>query len=156
MSDSGTDVFGTGGGAPGNGGAVARPVPDEDSAAYWTALRDHRILLQRCSRCAETRFPRMPGCPRCGSADSSDIEARGTGTVYSWVVVHRPLGGLTTEQLPRTIVTVQLDEGCRMLGRLLKRGDDEGPAVRVDLPVEAVFVDHAGWTEMAFTPAGQR
>lgn len=132
------------------GGAVSRPVPDEDSAEYWAALRDHRILLQRCTECGETRFPRMPGCPQCGSAGFQDVEVRGDGKVYSWIVIHRPLGGLTSEQLPRTIVTVQLDEGCRILGRLVA-----STGARVDLPVEAVFVDHDDWTELAFAPTGR-
>lgn len=135
--------------------AVSRPVPDEDSAEYWAALRDHRILLQRCSSCNEIRSPRMPGCPRCGSSSFQDVQVRGTGAIYSWVVIHRPLGGLTEEQLPRTIVTVELDEGCRVLGRLI-RDADEQPGVGIDLPVEAVFVDHDDWTELAFATVRQR
>jgi uncharacterized OB-fold protein len=132
--------------------AVSPPVPDEDSAEYWSALRDHRIRLQRCTACGETRAPRMPGCPQCGSDGFDDVEVPGTGKVYSWVVIHRPLGGLTAEQLPRTIATVELDEGCRILGRLVGAGEEIG----VDLPVAPLFFDHDGWTELAFTPAGQR
>jgi uncharacterized OB-fold protein len=135
--------------------AVSRPVPDEDSAPYWAALRDHRILLQRCMSCGETRAPRMPGCPQCGSESCEDVQVRGTGTIYSWVVIHRPLGGLTTDQLPRTIVTVELDEGCRVLGRLVHEAD-AAAAVGIDVPVEAVFVDQDGWTELAFALVGQR
>jgi uncharacterized OB-fold protein len=135
--------------------AVSRPVPDEDSGEYWDALRNHRILLQRCTRCGETRFPRMPGCPQCGSDDSQDVEVRGTGKVYSWIVIHRPLGGLSPEQLPRTIVTVELDEGCRLLGRLVDRLVN-GAGVGADVPVEPVFVDHEGWTELAFALSGER
>ncbi len=134
--------------------AVSRPVPDEDSAVYWAALRDRRILVQRCTQCGETRSPRMPGCPQCGSAGAEDVEVRGTGRVYSWVVIHHPLGGLGPDQLPRTIVTVELDEGCRMLGRLVASAGEE-PVLTIDLPVEAVFVEQDGWTELAFAPAGR-
>ena len=133
------------------GSAVSMPAPDEDSAAYWAALREHRILLQQCASCGEIRSPRMPGCPQCGSADFSDVDVRGTGSIYSWVVVHRPLGGIPAEQLPRTIVTVELDEGCRLLGRLV--GADAAGPIGIDVPVEAVFVDHDGWTELAFALA---
>jgi uncharacterized OB-fold protein len=135
--------------------AVSRPAPDEDSADYWAALQTHRILLQQCTQCGETRFPRMPGCPQCGSAAAQDVEVSGSGTVYSWVVIRRPLGGLTSEQLPRTIVTVELDEGCRVLGRLVD-GSNEPAGLAIDLPVEAVFVDHDGWTELAFARTGLR
>jgi hypothetical protein len=56
--------------------------------------------------------------------------------------------GLTADQLPRTILTVELDEGCRVLGRLVPGVDD--PQLGPDLPVEAVFIDQDGWTELAF------
>ncbi len=123
------------------------PSVDEDSAPFWSALREHRIVLQRCAQCGEVRFPRMPGCPRCGSSASDDIAATGHGRIYSWIVVHRPLGSIPEEALPSTIATVELAEGCRVLGRLL-RGE-----AAVDYPVTACYVDHDSWTELAFAPA---
>jgi uncharacterized protein len=137
--------------ASGAAGAPSLPVPlpDEDSAPYWAALREHRIVLQRCASCGEIRAPRMPGCPQCGSEHFSEVAVRGTGTIYSWVVIHRPLGGLTADQLPRTILTVELEERCRVLGQLVT-GVDDPPQLGPDLPVEAVFLDHDGWTELAF------
>jgi hypothetical protein len=119
------------------------PAIDDDSAPFWTALRQRRIELQKCSECKEIRFPPMPGCPRCGSPDAEQVIATGRGRVYSWIVVHRALGTITEEMVPRTIATVELDEGCRVLGRI--SGD-----ARADLPVTASYVDHDGWTELTF------
>lgn len=127
------------------------PVPDLDSEPFWRGLREHRIDLQQCGRCREVRFPPMPGCPRCGSPDSVHVSAGGRGRVYSCVVVHRPLGTFTDAELPATIATVELDEGCRVLGRLLL--DVHEPAVGgalIGQPVAACFVDHESWTELAF------
>ncbi len=126
------------------------PVPDEDSAPYWAGLREHRLELQRCDACAEVRFPRMPACPRCGSPEWSAYEASGAGRVYSWIVVHRPLPPFEVADLPVTIATVELDEGCRMLGRLVS-----GEAA-VDVRVSADFVDHADRTELVFRAADDR
>src|SRR6185503_472252 len=72
---------------------VAPPVPtmDEHSAPYWAALAERRILIQRCASCGRQRFPRLPACPYCGTPGGDDLEVAGTGTVYSFVRVHRAL-----------------------------------------------------------------
>ena len=127
---------------PGSSG----PVVDDDSAPFWHALRAHRIALQKCCNCGEIRFPPMPGCPHCGSDTAEHVTAGGGGRIYSWIVVHRPLGTITEAEVPCTIATVELDEGCRVLGRF-------SGAARIDLPVKASYVDHGDWTELAFVPA---
>ena len=127
---------------------MSGPVADEDSAPFWDALRGHRILLQQCAGCSEIRFPPMPGCPHCGSGDWEHVSASGRGRVYSWIVVHRPLGTITEADLPCTLATVELDEGCRVLGRLT--GD-----ASIDLRVSATYVDHDDWTELAFAPVSR-
>jgi len=125
--------------------APARPQPDEDSAPFWAAAREHRIVLQQCQQCGEIRFPPMPGCPNCGSPDFGELESRATGRIYSWIVVHRALAGLGPDDVPRTIATVELDEGCRVIGRVAGGGE---PAI--DQRVRPVFIDHDDWTEIAF------
>jgi uncharacterized OB-fold protein len=132
-----------------NGVAAARPapVPDEDSAAFWQGLREHRIYVQKCTQCGEVRFPPMPGCPQCSSSGFETLLVTGTGSVYSWIVVHRPIGSLTEAELPCSFVTIELDEGCRMLGRL-----DSALPPRIGQRVTALFVDHPSWTELAFVP----
>ena len=123
---------------------TSTPRTDEDSAAYWAGLREQRILLQRCAVCSEMRFPRMPACPNCGSPEWSEQEVSGSGRVYSWIVVHRPLPPFEQADLPCTLATVELDEGCRVLGRLVS-GD-----ARPDLRVRAEFCAHEDWTELVF------
>jgi uncharacterized OB-fold protein len=125
--------------------SMTAPVADEDSAPFWEALRGHQVLLQQCGNCSEIRFPPMPGCPKCGSGVWANVTASGLGRIYSWIVVHRPLGTITEAELPCTLATVELDEGCRVLGRFT--GD-----AAVDVRVSARFVDHKEWTELAFVP----
>lgn len=76
--------------------------------------------------------------------------ASGRGHIYSWIVVHRPLGAFVEEDLPAVLATVELAEGCRVLGRL------EGPGrPAADVAVTAMFVDRGTWTELAFEVAGE-
>jgi uncharacterized protein len=124
------------------------PVVDEDSRAYWDGLRAHRVVVQRCAACGRTRFPPMPSCPSCGTPGAEQIEAGGSGFVYSFVRVHRAFSRDHAADVPYTVVVVELDDGCRVLGRI----EDHGPAAIGDR-VNAAYLDHATWTELCFRRA---
>jgi uncharacterized protein len=91
----------------------------------------------------------MPGCPNCGSPDFDQVESAGTGGIYSWIIVHRALAGLGPDDVPRTIATVELDEGCRVIGRVVGGGEPG-----IDKRVRPAFIDHDEWTEIAFELGG--
>jgi uncharacterized OB-fold protein len=124
------------------------PAIDEDTTAFWKALARHVIELQRCATCGEVRFPPMPACPGCAGLEFECIEASGRGDIYSWITVRRPLGSIAEEELPYTIATVELEEGCRMVGKVAR-----GAVPSIGDPVVAHYVDHSGWTEIGFAPA---
>lgn len=91
----------------------------------------------------------MPSCPYCAARGSEHLEAAGTGSVYSWIVVRRAFNPAFAGDVPYVIATIDLDEGCRILARL-----DAEPAF--ELPVKASYIRHDGWTELRFTSgAGQ-
>ena len=135
---------------PGSAPWVVRAAPDvdADSAPWWAALRAGRVALQRCTACGRVRFPPMPGCPHCGATGFEEIEGSGAGTIYSWVRVHRTADERFAADVPYTIAAVDLDEGCRMFGRL------EPPAEpSIGARVGFAFVDHGDWTELRFAGA---
>jgi uncharacterized OB-fold protein len=126
-----------------------RPEPDQESGPYWDGLGRHRVVLQRCPACGAVRFPPMPTCPRCAAEGGSPVESPATGVVYSFVRVHRAFSAEHAADVPYTVAVVELDEGCRMLGRIAGGrpagvGDRVGPA----------FADHDGWTELQFRVDG--
>ena len=134
------------------------PVADRESAPFWDGLAARRIMVQACRACGRHRFPRMPSCPYCGQPGGTDVVVPGTGRVYSWVRVHRLLsagaggsgsgsGSADDAELPYAVVTVTLDTGPRIVGRL-----EPADRATVDLPVRPLFVDHDGWTELRFQP----
>ncbi|MEW9517416.1 bifunctional MaoC family dehydratase N-terminal/OB-fold nucleic acid binding domain-containing protein [Streptomyces tubercidicus] len=67
-----------------------RPVINRDNAGFWEGVREHRLLIQRCTGCRTLRFPWLPGCNTCGSPEWDTVEASGAGTVFSYVVMHHP------------------------------------------------------------------
>jgi len=107
---------------------------DADSAAWWEALAAGRLELPVCSSCGRRWFPPAPTCPYCGATHPSLIAASGLGKVYSWVVVHKAFDPVFANDVPYVILTVDLDEGARVVGRLLGPRD----ALRADARVRAV------------------
>lgn len=123
--------------------APTAPVPDHDSRAFWSELRAHRIILQRCAGCDRRRFPAMPSCPYCAHPEWRSEEIAGTGTVFSYIVVHRTFDTAFTEDVPYTVATVDLDGGGRIAARMTG-------TPTIGAPVEPAFVDHSEWTELRF------
>jgi hypothetical protein len=122
----------------------AAPAADLDSRFHWEGLAAHRVLLQCCGECGRLRFPAMPTCPYCACPESEVRQVAGEGTIYSWIVVHRAFAPEFASQVPYTLVTVTLDEGCRIVGRLQSGTPAFGARVH------PVFHDHPEWTELRF------
>ena len=101
-----------------------RPAITHDNQFFWEGLAQRRLLIQRCTGCGRLRHPPGPMCPACHSLAWSPVEASGRGTVYSYAVVHQPR--LPGFRYPLTVLTVELEEGTRLVANLL--ATDEEPA----------------------------
>ncbi|MFG3282672.1 bifunctional MaoC family dehydratase N-terminal/OB-fold nucleic acid binding domain-containing protein [Streptomyces sp. NPDC048111] len=112
-----------------------RPVVNRDNAGFWAGVAEHRLLIQRCEDCAELRFPWLPGCPGCGSARWDTIDAAGSGTVYSYVVMHHP--PFPAFDPPYAVGLVELAEGVRIISNVIGVPPDE---VRIGMPVRLAFL----------------
>jgi hypothetical protein len=106
---------------------------DPDSRFYREGLAAGRILLQQCGACGRIRFPPLPTCPYCASRDAAIVESAGTGRVYSWVGVRVAMTPASSGDVPYAVAVVELDEGCRVLGRMR-----ELDGVACEMPVQAV------------------
>jgi uncharacterized OB-fold protein len=94
------------------------PLRDLDNESFWEGTTRSELRLQRCTACDRHRFPPMLSCPYCGELRSEVSVSLGCGVLYSYVVAHHAFSSAFTKDVPYTIGTVDLDEGCRMLGRL--------------------------------------
>ena len=132
---------------------MMRPAVSRDTEFFWDGVNAHELRIQRRPDGA-LQHPPVPAIWQDKEAPVDYVVARGTGTVFSYVVHHAPqVPGRT---LPFVIALVELDEGVRMLGEL--RGADPA-AVEIGMPVRATFIDFpAGesgpaWTLYAWEPA---
>jgi len=114
------------------------PAPDEVTAPWWEATREHRLLLQTCARCARVQHPPRALCVHCGSDEPDWSASGGRGAVDSFTVVHRaPRPDLA---VPYVIARVRLAEGAVLLTRLQEREPD---AWRIGDPVRVAWADLA-------------
>ena len=95
------------------------PVIDPDSAPYWRAAKEHRLLLKRCSSCDRAHFYPRELCPHCHSDAVEWFEAQGTGSVYSYTIARRPAGPAFKPDAPYVVAIVELDEGARMMTNIV-------------------------------------
>jgi hypothetical protein len=121
------------------------PLIDADSIGFWEATREGRIALCRCTECG-TWLPRpVERCTRCGGP-AAFSEVAGTGTVYSFIVVHHATVPAFASLVPYVIALVEFDEGPRLPGILL---GEHGPGVAIGQRVRAELTDVPGAEDRA-------
>jgi len=132
------------------------PVPDERSAGYWSACARHVLALARCANCGHRAMPPDVVCTNCWSSTPDFVfePVSGRGVVRSWTVLHDSFLPGFEDDLPFTLVDVELDDqpGLRMIGRLLV----EGPVLpHLGQRVAVAFEDLApGVALPGFVPEG--
>jgi len=129
-------------------GQRARPQPTPETQHFWDGTKSGELRLQRCNSCHKVYFPPRPFCPACASRDVGVFKASGKGRLYSYVIHHRPVPGVTP---PYAIAVVELDEGPRMMTNIV---DCDLDAVRIGQSVRLVFKPSDGGAPVPmFTPA---
>ncbi len=114
---------------------MIHPAPSPETAPFWAAAREHRLVLPRCVECRRWRHPQAPGCP-CGAAETEWEPASGRARLVSYTVVRRAAHPALATELPYTLLLVELDEGPRLVSGLAGDGHrlqvDDRLAIRFD------------------------
>lgn len=129
-----------------------RPAPTPVSAPFWAALREERVVLQRCDDCGRWVYYPRNRCPGCLSDHLTWHEVSGRGSLFAHTVARQPTAVPFADEVPQVIAVVELDEGVRVTGTIV---DADLAALRAGAPVEPVF-DHGddGVTLLRFRLAG--
>jgi uncharacterized OB-fold protein len=113
----------------------ALPAPTPETRAFWDGAAAGELRLQRCEACAHVYFPPRPFCPACASRRVSSFAASGRGTLYSYLIHHRPVPGFTP---PYAIAVVQLAEGPRLMSNIVDCPQTP-EALVLDMALEVTF-----------------
>ncbi len=110
------------------------PHPTIDDREFWEYCQKGELRFQSCGACGTLRhYPRLL-CDRCYSAEVVWKQASGRGSVHSWIVAHHVFHQGFASDVPYTLVTVDLEEGVRAMGRWLG-----SRPLALGLPVQASF-----------------
>ena len=97
--------------------AKPRPKADGLSTAYWEGTTRGELVLQRCAACSRVRHYPQYLCSFCHSDSYEWTVSPGIGLVHSWTVTHHSFLPAFADEIPYALVTVDLEEGVRALGR---------------------------------------
>ncbi|MEU5846614.1 Zn-ribbon domain-containing OB-fold protein [Saccharopolyspora shandongensis] len=111
-------------------------IPDAETRPFWDGIAAGELRIQRCADCEAAVFYPRSVCPGCFGDRLDWFTASGRGTVYSWTVAHKAFGEFA-DQAPFTVALVDLDEGPRMLTRIV--GPQDAGRVRIGDRVELVI-----------------
>lgn len=134
--------------------AKIAPHPTPETAHFWDGTRVGELRLQRCGHCAHVYFPPRPFCPACASRDVKVFAASGRGTLYSYVINHRPRPDWPQE--PHSVALVELEEGPRMISNIVEV-EQTPTALQLDMALEVTFEQLSDeiWLPV-FKPAGSK
>jgi uncharacterized OB-fold protein len=108
---------------------------DGDSRPFWDGIAQGELRIQRCASCGHHVFYPRALCPHCHSDQLTLVVASGKGTIYSYTVAYQAPGALASE-VPFVIALVELEEGVRMMTRILgapRERSEIGAPVRLSI-----------------------
>lgn len=111
--------------------------------AYRALLAQDVLGFQACGSCSGAVFPPRGRCSLCGAAALEWRASAGRGSVYSTTVIS------PRDKPPYAVVLVDLDEGYRMMSRIVGVAAD---AVHIDDRVEVRFESLGDDVLPMFTP----
>jgi uncharacterized OB-fold protein len=113
-----------------------RPSITDIDRPFWEGAAKHEFLVQACADCGRVRWPPSPLCPSCWSERKSWIELDGEGTVNTWAVYYQRVHKAFMDDVPYTVVEVELDHGVRYISTLV---DAEDADLSRGMPVQVVY-----------------
>ena len=114
------------------------PEPDALTAPFWEGCAAQELRIQKCASCGVHRHVPAVICSECQSFDSTWDVSQGTGTVFSYIVVHHSVHPATRDSLPYNVAVVELDDcgGVRVTSNVVGCPNEE---LRVGMPVRVVW-----------------
>ena len=123
------------------GGAVGmRPVTDDpETAGFFAAAREHRLVVQTCRSCGNQQQPPRPVCRSCHGADLGWDDIPALGTVHTWTVIEHQINPHFPVPYTTVLVDVEPRPGeppVRFLAHV-----DGRPELEIGQPMRLTFID---------------
>jgi uncharacterized OB-fold protein len=103
------------------------PVPRAESVPFWDGLKQDKFMLQYCDSCGKLNwFPRTH-CVVCGKTHFTWKPSSGKGVLETYTIVYRGMNPAWQAETPYILGMVRLDEGIRMVTRIISDKGEKTP-----------------------------
>jgi uncharacterized OB-fold protein len=133
-----------------NAPTLPEPVPSDFSRPFWDATKQHILLLQYDSAAKRYQFFPRPTSIYTGRRNLEWRAAAGTGTVYTFTIVHRAPLPAFASRTPYVVASITLDEGVRIMAQLV---DCRPEDVRIGMRVRLGWEPRGEFNVAVFAPA---
>ena len=132
-----------------------KPVPETQpwSEKFWEGTKQGKLLIQFCKDCKSYIFYPRKFCPECWSGNLDWKQASGKAKIYTFSTAYSMVEPKFMDELPYTIAYVDLEEGLRMMTRIV---DCKPEDLSFDMDVEVLFHERNGYFLPYFRPAGKK
>ncbi len=107
---------------------VSRPTPKPDvyveTKPFWEGAAEGKLMLQYCRDTGQFQHYPRPVSIYTGSRNLEWRQVSGRGVIYASTTVRIPGPGVEG-RIPLAVVTVELDEGVRIIGNILGSPPEE-------------------------------
>jgi len=87
------------------------PVATDHDRPYWDALKEHRFVLQHCTKCGLFSAQPRVVCPRCHTDEFFEWKApSGRAKIHSYTIVYQTFTPGFDDEIPYVICHAQLEE----------------------------------------------
>lgn len=137
-----------------SGQVPAFPDPPADTGVFqpfWDAAAKDRLMLPICQSCGRAVWYPAPRCPACGSERVEWNALTGSGTLFTYTVVHRSFFSDVGISRPFVVGLVELEgaPGARLVAYI----DADPELITVGIPLRVRFQDIGGVRRPVFEPA---
>lgn len=132
-----------------------KPLPEIQpwTKEFWEGAKKHKLLIQQCKDCGINIFYPRKYCPECWSSELGWIEASGKAKIYAHTITLTGVEEKFAEDLPYVLAMVDLEEGIRMMTKVVGVDPEE---VKIGMDVSVVFEDVTDEISLPFfTPINQ-
>lgn len=110
---------------------------------FLHAIREGRIIGQRCEDADDVYVPPRASCPKRGKPTKINVPMDGRGAVESFTIVHIPIPGNPIKP-PFVVANILLDGAALSFIHLVSETANED--VRIGMRVEPVWKPEKEWT----------
>jgi hypothetical protein len=142
-----------------SGGKAMNQKPFNDTS-YEQSLNEEKIMGSKCKKCGALALPPRPICVSCFGSEMEWVQFKGTGKLaaFTSIVVAPPY--MLKEGFgrgnPYTVGVVELDEGVKVVSRIVGVDSKKPEQIKVGTPLKAEFIKKGEGADMkailAFKP----